>query len=152
MSDLKFSVSTGETTVTTAAKTVVTAGAAANQRLKLKNVKVFGKDTVNTDTPVKVELLTYTSITGGTAGAVVTSKDDGDMGETIQTTVAGNYSVEPTYTGAVVVETWEVHPQYGLAIFFPLGDEKKAKGGTGFALRLTAGQSITMAAVMGLEE
>src|SRR5262249_19236527 len=72
MSALNFQVATGETSITSTAKTVVTITAPANQRVKIKGVSIFGKGTSNTDTPVKVELMTYASISGGTAGSVTT--------------------------------------------------------------------------------
>lgn len=152
MSALNFQVATGEAAITSTAKTVATIGAPANQRVKIKGLSVFGKGTSNTDTPVKVELITYASISGGTAGSVTTSKQDGDMGETIQSSVAGNYSAEPTYTSPVTVQTWEVHPQTGIAVYFPLHDEIIIKGGTGFAVRLTSNQNETMSVNLSCEE
>lgn len=152
MADLNFQVATGEASITSTAKTVATITAPANQRVKIKGVEIFGKGTSNTDTPVKCELMTYASLSGGTAGSVTTSKQDGDMGETLQSTVAGNYSAEPTYTSAVTVRTWEVHPQTGIAVYFPLHDEIKLKGGQGFALRLTSNQNETMSANILCEE
>jgi hypothetical protein len=144
MADLNFKVSTGEASITSTAKTVATITAPANQRVKIKGISIFGKGTSNTDTPVKVELLRYASISGGTAGSVTTSKPDGDMGETVQSTIAGNYSAEPTYTTGVTEETWEVHPQTGMSVYFPLHDEIKLKGGQGFALRATSNQNETL--------
>lgn len=152
MSALNFQVSTGETAITSTAKTVATIGAPTNQRVKIKGISVFGKGTSNTDSPVKVELLSYASITGGTAGSVTTSKQDGDLTETLQSTIAGNYTAEPTYTTPIVMQTWEVHPQTGLAIYFPLHDEIVLKGGTGFAVRLTSVQNETMSVNIMSEE
>lgn len=152
MSALNYQVATGESSITSTAKTVVTVGAPANQRVKIKGVSVFGKGTSNTDTPVKVELMTYASISGGTAGSVTTSKQDGDLSETIQSTIAGNYTAEPTYTSPVTIQTWEVHPQTGFAVFFPLHDEIVLKGGTGFAVRLTSNQNETMSVNLTCEE
>lgn len=153
MSALNYQVASGEAALSAAtAKTIFTLTAPANQRVKIKGLEVFGKGTSNTDTPVKVELMTYASISGGTAGSVTTSKMDGDMGETVQTTVAGNYSAEPTYTTGVTVRTWEVHPQTGLAVYFPLHDEILIKGGAGFAVRATATQAETMSFNLIAEE
>ena len=122
MAGLNFQATVGEVSVTSTPKTFLLATAPANQRVKLKGVEVFGKGTSNTDTPVKVEVLRAASITGGTAGAAPTTAPlDGDYAETIQTAVTGNYSAEPTYTTLVVLRTLEVHPQTGVAIFYPLG-------------------------------
>jgi hypothetical protein len=152
MSALNFQVATGEASITSTAKTVATISAPANQRVKIKGVSVFGKGTSNTDTPVKIELMTYASLSGGTAGSVTVSKQDGDMGETVQSTVAGNYSAEPTYTSPVTVQVWECHPQTGFSVFFPLHDEIILKGGTGFAVRLTSNQNETMSVNITCEE
>jgi hypothetical protein len=152
MSALNFQVATGEASITSTAKTVITISAPSNQRVKIKGISIFGKGTSNTDTPVKVELMTYASISGGTAGSVTTSKQDGDMGETLQSTVNGNYSAEPTYTSPVTVQLWECHPQTGFSVFFPLHDEIILKGGTGFAVRLTSNQNETMSVNVTAEE
>lgn len=144
MADLNFKMSLGDASVTSTAKTIFTLTAPANQRVKIKGISIFGKGTSNTDTPVKIEIIRANSISGGTAGTIVTSKTDGDMGETIQSTTAGNYSAEPTYSGAVVEETWDVHPQWGISVYFPLHDEMKLKGGTVFGLRATSNQNETM--------
>ena len=152
MADLNFQVQTGDASITSTAKTVIAIAAPANQRVKIKGISIWGKGTANTDTPVKVELLTFATISGGTAGSVTTSKQDGDMGETIQSSVTGNYTSEPTYGTAVTVQQWYCHPQTGYSVFFPLHDEIKIKGGAGFALRLTSNQSETMSVDVSAEE
>lgn len=151
MADLNFKISTGEASITSTAKTVIAIVAPTNQRVKIKGVKVWGKGTSNTDTPVKVELITATGISGGTVGSVVTQKTDTEMGETIQSTITGNYSVEPTYTSPVI-DMFEVHPQTGVADYYPTDFEVKLKGGTGFAVRLTSNQAETMAVTLLCEE
>jgi len=152
MSALNFQVSTGESSFTSTAKTAITVVAPSNQRVKIKGLEVFGQGTSNTDTPVKVELMTFASISGGTAGTVTTSKQDGDMGETIQSTIAGNYTAEPIYTTGVTVRVWNVHPQTGIAVYFPLHDEILLKGGAGFGVRLTTNQNETMSVNLICEE
>lgn len=153
MACLTFQASVGEVSVTSTAKTFLLLTAPANQRVKIKGLEVFGKGTSNTDTPVKVELVKAASITGGTAGTIPTvSALDGDVAETVQTQVTGNYSAEPTYSGPTVMRTWEVHPQTGLAIYFPLHDEIVLKGGTVFGVRLTSNQTETMSINLIAEE
>lgn len=152
MAALQFQVSVQEGSFTSTAKTAYTVTAPTNQRVKLKGLRVFGKGTSNTDTPVKIEIMTYASITGGTAGTVVTSKTDGDWSETIQSVIAGNYTAEPTYTTGVTVDVWEVHPQTGIVVFWPLHDELVAKGGTGFAVRVTTNQAETLSITGTFEE
>jgi hypothetical protein len=144
MADLNIQVSTGEVAITSTARTVLLVTAPTNQRLRFKGLEVFGKGTAGTDTPVKVELVKAAGVSGGTAGTVVASALDPDYGETAQATYAGNYTVEPTYTTAVVIRVWEVHPQTGLIVYFPLHDEIKQKGGGVLGIRLTSVQNETM--------
>lgn len=157
MSALKFQTSTGETGVTSTARTLLTHTAPANQRVKVTGLSFFGKGTSNTDSPIKIELLTYTALAGGTANTIVVSKRDGDCGETVQTQCAGNYGTtstpaEPTYTAPVTIETWELHPQAGFSNFFPSDAPIILKGGTGLAVRLTSVQNETVAVNVYLEE
>lgn len=152
MSALNFTVSTGETAITSTAKTVATVVAPAHQRVRFKGFDISGKGTSNTDSPVKIEFLTFASMTGGTAGSVVTSKQDGSLPETIQSTTAGNYTAEPTYTTPVVVRTKEIHPQTGETEYFPSLTEIIVPGGGGFAVRLTSVQNETLAVNLFFEE
>lgn len=152
MSRLGYTVSTGIVTWAATAKTAMTVTAPTNQRLVVKGISGFGQGTSNTDSPVEIELLTYASISGGTAGSVTTAKKQNELAETIQATIAGNYSAEPTYTTAVTVDVFLFHPQLGGKIFWPLGDEYIIKGGTGVALRITSPQADKMAIAMELEE
>lgn len=153
MADLRVQVSTGEIAAGSTAKTFIALIAPSNQRVKIKSVEVFGKGTANTDPPAKIELVTFASKSGGTDSASnITSKLDGDLGETVQTTVNGPYTVEPTYTTAVVVRTWECHPQIGLVYQFLDGDEIKIKGGAGFAVRITQSGMDTFSLVITFEE
>jgi hypothetical protein len=152
MADLNIQASAGEASITSTAKTVIAITAPSNQRMRIKGIEIFGKGTSGTDTPVKVELLKAASYTSGTAGSGVTSVLDQDYGETPQATYAYNFSAEPTYTSAIVMRVWEVQPQTGLIVYFPLHDEIKIKGGGVFALRLTSTQSETMAVQAICEE
>lgn len=152
MSRLGYTVSTGIVTWAATAKTAMTVTAPTNQRLVVKGISGFGQGTSNTDTPLQIELMTYASIAGGTPGSVTTAKKQSDLAETIQATIAGNYSAEPTYTTGVTVDTFTFHPQLGGKFFWPLGDEYIIKGGTGVALRITSPQADKMAIAMELEE
>lgn len=152
MARLGFQLDSGIVTWASTAKTAFTVTAPANQRVVLKGIKGFGQGVSNTDAPLQVEVMTYVSISGGTAGTIVTSKKQNELSETIQSTIAGNYSAEPTYTTPVTVQTLTVHPQLGLAIFWPLGDEIVIKGGTGAAIRITSPNGDKMAFSIELEE
>lgn len=152
MSLLGFQVDTGIQTWSASAKTAITVTAPANQRVVFKGIGCHGQGTSNTDSPIQVELMTYASISGGTAGSVTVSKKATELSETVQSTVAGNYSVEPTYTTGVTYKTLTVHPQLGMAIFWPMGDEEIIKGGTGLAIRITSPQSDKCSFWIELEE
>jgi hypothetical protein len=152
MADLNYQVNAGEASITSTAKSVVVIAAPTNQRLRIKGLEITGKGTSNTDTPVKVEIGKAASVASGTAGSVTTSALDPDYAETIQSTITGNYTAEPTYTTAVVLRTWEVHPQMGLIVYFPFHDEIKVKGGGVFFVRLTSNQNETMAVNVIVEE
>lgn len=158
MSALNFQVSIPDTSMATTGTTVAVFTAPANQRVKIKGLSVFGKGTSNTDTPVKIEILYCSAVSGGTAGTAGTNyyvnKMDLSLPETIQTTISGAYTVEPTtYTITSKLQTWDCHPQTGVAIFFPLHDEIVIKGGGIVTVRLTAGNTAeTMSVVITLEE
>ena len=152
MAALNVQVASGESAITSTAKTIFTISAPANTRLRIRGFSAWGKGTSNTDSPVHVELRTYASISGGTAGSVTTSKADGDMGETVQATIAGNYSAEPTYTTGVTIRDYEVHPQTGIEIYFPNDFMPIIKGGAGFAMRVTSTQNETMSFQVYYEE
>lgn len=152
MSRLGFQVDSGIVTWAATAKTVFTLTAPANQRVVFKGIGAYGQGTTNTDAPLQVEIMTYASISGGTAGSVTSSKKANEMTETIQSTIAGNYSAEPTYTTGVTVKTLTLHPQLGQTIFWPLGDEIIIKGGTGLAVRITSANADKAAFWIELEE
>lgn len=152
MSRLGFEVDSGIQTWSSGAKTVFTVSAPTNQRVVFKGISGWGQGTTNTDSPLQIEIITYASISGGTPGSVVSSKKQNELTESIQSTVAGNYTAEPTYTTGVTVKTLTLHPQLGLCIFWPLGDEIVIKGGTGLAVRVTSPQGDKAAFSIELEE
>ncbi len=150
MADLNLQVNCGEISVTSTTKTFCTIKAPANQRLRIKGIEVFGKGTSNTDTPVKLEIGTVTADSVGGTSAPTVSAHDGDYAETPQATYKTGYSSEPTYGN--IYRTWEVHPQIGLIVYFPLHDEIKIKGGAELGIRLTSTQSETMSLNVIVEE
>jgi hypothetical protein len=151
MADLILQVPTGEVSLTGGtAKTVLTLKAPTNQRLKLKGLEVFGKGTSNTDTPVRCEIGLITT-DGQTPPTITPLPNDGDLGETPQGTYKGPYSSEPSTYGSIL-RTWEVHPQTGLVVYFPMHDEIKLKGGQELGVRLTSTQSETFSVNAIVEE
>jgi hypothetical protein len=152
MADLNLAVSAGECAVTNVAKTFLTLKAPTNQRIRIKGIEIFGKGTSNTDTPVKVELGRITTDgQTGTATAVTPDPLDEDSAETPQGTYYKNYGTEPTTYGHIM-RVWEVHPQTGLVVYFPLHDEIKLAGGKEMGIRLTSNQNETMALNVIVEE
>jgi hypothetical protein len=150
MAGYNLALSTGEVSLVAAtAKTVGVLLAAAQHRVRVQGLSMYFKDTVVTDTPVKVELVRVT--TGGTAGSSPTPvKKDENAGETIQTTANINYSAEPTITD--ILETKEIHPQTGEKMYYPFGQEVYIKGGNKFGVRMTSAQNQTVALNFELEE
>jgi hypothetical protein len=150
MADLLLSLPTGEVSLLAGvAKTVLTFKAPANQRLKLRAFEILFKDTVNTDSPVKIELSRITT-DGGTATTLTPAALDESKAETPQGTYRANYTVEPTTYGALV-RMWEIHPQTGVIVPLPMTQEILVKGGNIFGIRMTAVQAQTVA-VNGLSE
>ena len=126
MAGLLFHIPSGEVSLSAGvAKTVLEVLAAANHRAKVLAVEVFFKGTSTTDTPVKVDIARITTTGTGSAGTTV--KNDADDDEVVQTTFEFNSTVEPTY--GAVLKTWEIHPQTGLILAFPLGQEIIINGG-----------------------
>jgi hypothetical protein len=151
MAGFHNSLSAGEQTLTaTVAKTVQTAKAPANGRIKIKAIELLFKDTVNTDTPVKVELSRITT-DGGTATTTTPAPLDEGMSETPQGTYKHNYTAEPTTYGANI-KTWEIHPQTGVIVPLPIQQEIVIKGGNIFGIRMTAAQGQTVAVNVLVEE
>ena len=109
---------------------------------------MFFKGTSSTDTPVKIRILRMT--TDGTGTTQVPVVNDENAGETVQQSGKVNYTAEPTYGN--VLKVWEVHPQTGLVVFFPLGDEIVVKGGNKLGVELTSTQNETASVNLYLEE
>jgi len=151
MAGLNLHAPSGEVSLSAAtARTVLSITAPANHRVKLKGLEVFGKGTSTTDTPMKVEVSRVTT-DGGTATTLTPAKNDENAGETPLSTVRGSYTAEPSTYGANL-KTWEVHPQTGLVVFFPPGDEVVIKGGNEIAVRITAAQAQTVSVNAYYEE
>jgi hypothetical protein len=150
MADLNLQCNVGEVSVTSTTKTQFTVKAPANQRIRIKGIEVMGKGTSNTDTPVKVEIGKITADSVGGTSAVTTSPCDPDYAETPQGTYKTNYGSEPTYGN--IYRTWEVHPQTGLIVYFPMHDEIKVNGGGELGIRMTSNQAETMALTVIVEE
>ena len=132
------------------ATTLLQVVAPANQRLALKQVTIGFDGTVNTNTPVLVQLIRQT--TAGTvsgSSATIKRKDD-DIGTAVQTTVQDGFTAEPTYTDVVWSEL--VHPQTGVIYPLPIPGELIVKGGGRIGLVCTAPQPVNAIGTIEGEE
>jgi hypothetical protein len=153
MSALNLSIPSGEVSLTAStAKTVLTAKAPSNQRLRVKGLEIFFKSTSPTDTPVKIDIARITTDgQTGTATAITPAKLDDEMAETAQGTYFAAYGTEPTSYGAII-RTWEIQPQIPFCVYFPQGDEIYIKGGNELGIRLNPGQNQTCSVNLIVEE
>lgn len=141
----------GEVSLTASTKkTVLALTAAANHRVKVLGLEVYGKGTSATDTPMKVEVQRIT--TDGTGTSTTPAKNNTADDETLQTTSKANYTIEPTYTANTVLFTDEVHPQTGLVKFLPYGQEIIIPGGGLLGIGITAAQNQSVSVNILLEE
>lgn len=146
MADVLLHGSSGEVAISTL-KTIYQVVAAANHRVKLQGWGISIKGTSATDPPVLVTVVRQTTagtMTAGTAGTTLSKKNTADT-ETQQTTSNINATVEPTTTD--IVESFEVHPQTGYRVFYPMGQEIIIPGGTRLGIR-AASATLTYSAVV----
>lgn len=131
-----------------AAKTLLQILAAANHRLRIKEVGVCFHGIVNTEAPVLVQLVRQS--TAGTMSALTPVKEDSSLAETLTTTAQHTATAEPTNTD--VLRSWAVHPQSGLVYQAVPGDEPIVPGAGRVGLVVTAGVSINVDAYIKFEE
>lgn len=106
-----------------------------------------------TAVPVLVELLTDSNVSGGTAASITLAQIRGVA--VAATITAASYSVEPTYTSAVVLKEWLVPPTSGLVLQFPLGREPEGEPGAAHqscALRVTAPATVNVRSYLEVEQ
>lgn len=148
MAGILFAAVTGEVATGTAAKTLLQVVAAANQRVKIKEISVSFKGVSPTDAPILVTVSRQT--TAGTMSALTPAKLNESDAETLQTTAQHTATAEPT-TGASVIKE-EVHPQTGFIWQSPFGGEVVIQGGGKLGIVVTAGVSVSaVARVIGEE-
>jgi len=124
-------------------KTVLQIKAPTNQRLVLTSLRLLGKQPAGgTDTPVKVRI-TRSTANFGTGSAVTPAKNDPTDSETVQSTAAGNFTVEPTSPtdGGL---WYEFSPQAGIIEPFAPGQEIKIPGGQALNVECTAAATATV--------
>jgi hypothetical protein len=148
MAGLLASAQTGEVTSGTVKKTILQVVAAANHRIKVKELSVSFKGTSGSDTPVLVQVLRQSD--AGTMSALTPKKFNEADDETLQTTAQHTASAEPTGTDEVMGE--EVHPQGGWTWQAPFGGEITVKGGDRIGIAVTAAASQTVKGRIVFEE
>jgi hypothetical protein len=152
MAGLKLFVNSGEVAfVAATAKTALQIKAPTNQRLLLKQVRIMGKQPAGgTDTPVKVRL-TRSTANFGTGTADTPGKLNPSNGETVQSTAASNFTVEPTSPTDSGL-WWEVQPQTGVIEFEPITDPIEIPGGQSIQCEITSVATPTLLVTFEYEE
>jgi hypothetical protein len=152
MAGVQFSVNSGEVALAAStAKSLLQIKAAANQRVKVRALKIMGKQPAGgTDAVCKVRLTRSTANFGTFTGATA-NKSNPSNGETIQTTCGSNASVEPTSPtdGGI---WWEVQPQSGVIEFYPPGLEIEVPGGQSVQFEATSTGTPTLTVTATCEE
>jgi hypothetical protein len=151
MAGIKACVQTPEITLVAAtAKTVLQIVAPTNQRLMLKRWGVFFDGTSSTAEPVQVRLLRQTTAIGGSPTTVTPVRLNAGS-ETLQATAASSAGgSEPTASD--VLDVFEVHPQTGVDVVFPLDQDVTITGGTRLGIECTAPAGVNVRAKMWYEE
>ena len=129
MAGVGFSVNSGECTLVAAtAKTLLQVKAATNQRVLIRGLKILGKQAAGGTDPVVKVRMTRSTANFGTGSTATPSKSNPSNGETLQTSCAANFTVEPT-SPTDTGQWWEVQPQSGVIEFLPPGMEIQVPGG-----------------------
>jgi hypothetical protein len=132
------------TVAASTAKTVFQLLAAAGHRVKVQGWGAAFKGTSATDPPMLCQVVrqstagTMTAGTTNAAGGNIAFKNQLDP-ETVQTTSNFNATAEPTTQATV--ESFEVHPQTGYRVFYPMGQEIMIANGGRLGFRVTPGAS-----------
>jgi hypothetical protein len=152
MAGVLFHVNSGEVSLSAStAKTVLQIKSATNQRVKIKHIRILGKQPAGgTDTPIKVRLTRSTG-SFGTGSAATLAKNDPSDSETLQTTANAAFTVEPT-TPTDGGLWWEVPPQSGIEEFLPFGDEIRIPGGASVNFECTSPGTPTLMIEVSGEE
>jgi hypothetical protein len=118
--------------------------APANIRVKILGWGVAFDGILTTGQPVQIRLLRQT--TAGTMSAL-TPVNTNAVAEAIQTTAQQNATAEPTAGNILYIGA--IHPQQGILVQFPYGQELIIPGGgrVGVEVNVPAGQSAVNARV-----
>lgn len=138
MAGLLLRVNGGEAALVAAtAKTMLQVKAPTNQRLLVTGLRMFGKQAAGgSDVVVKVRM-TRSTANFGTGTAATPGKNNPSNGETIQSSCAGNFSVEPTSPTDSGL-WWELQPQNGIIEFQPDKKPIEVPGGQAVNFEFTS--------------
>src|SRR6202011_341028 len=139
MAGVNISIQTAKIATGNSAKTLLQLVAAAQQRVKVKEISISFDGVSNTGVPILVEVVRQTS--AGTMSAQTIRKWNNSDGETLQTTAQNTATAEPTDSGDVPVAE-QVHPQQGFLWQARYADELIAKGGERLGIRVTAAVGV----------
>lgn len=148
MARLLFTAATtAEVALTTAAKTVVHVGAAANTRLAIRGWSISFDGVSSTAGSAQVVLAIQSS--SGTGSAVTLEKQIRGTTEALSTTGLFNFSAEPTQT---YLKTYNVNPQTGYERAFAPDEEIQINGGVRFGIQVIASSGVNCHATIDCEE
>ncbi len=152
---VRFTVNTAEIAMVAATlKTVLQVSPAADQKITIASWGVSFDGIIVTEEPALVQLVRSTSAGTGAGSPPVGRPLDDDFGGTIQTTVAHNFSAEPTLGS--IVDSFTVHPQGLYQVWFPMGWEPKVSLEAGTAdwlnIVVTAPAAVDVIAKLFVEE
>lgn len=137
--------------VASTAKSILQIKAATNQRVLVRSLRFTGKQAAGgTDTPVKIRM-TRNSANFGTFTSQTAAKNNPSNGETVQTSVGQNATVEPTSPTDTNL-WWEVQPQLGIEEFLPITQPIDIPGGQSVQFEATSGATPTILLTAGFEE
>lgn len=146
MAALLLTASSGNQTVAEATtETILQLTAAAQQRIRIQGFSI----TVAGTSPLDLTVRVLRQTTAGTSGTAVTPvKLESSAAETIQTTAATNFSVEPT--AGNVLEFKRL--QGAFEKIYPVGQELIVPGGGRISIEVTCSTIATVAAEFKFEE
>lgn len=152
MAYLQWWANSGEVALVAAtAKTLLQVKAPANQVVLIRSIRILGKQAAGgTDAVVKVRMTRSTG-SFGTFSAAAPGKQDPGRGETIQSVVGANATVEPTSPTDSGL-WWEVQPQAGVEEFLPLTQPIVIPGGQAVNFEATSSGTPTLLITVGGEE
>lgn len=137
--------------VANTAKSCLQIKSAANQRVLVRQLRIFGKQPAGgTDTPLKIRM-TRSTANFGTFTAQTAAKNNPSNGETVQTSIGQNATVEPTAPTDTNL-WWELQPQLGIEEFLPLTQPIEIPGGQSVQFEFTSGSTPTVMMEATFEE